>query len=133
MSDAERIRIYARDKYVVPARNRKQTRFSIRAGDVLTELGMNGRAPAVCSALKGKRFWQRNNLRLVEVSGPKTAQSTTVVCTYEFADTQPSSSAPENPWLQLRGALKGVFAEAGGGDAYLRKERDSFSLSQVDQ
>jgi len=54
MSDAEKIRVHAREEYVLPARNRKERRFSIRAGDVVRELGMNGRTPAVCSALKGQ-------------------------------------------------------------------------------
>ncbi len=126
MTDADKIRVYAREKYVVPARNRKEMRFSIRAGDVVRELGMSGRTPAVCSALKGRKFWQGNHLRLVEVSGPKSGLSTTVVCTYEFADTQPSSVPREEPWKRLRGALKDVFAELGGGEAYLRAEREKF-------
>ncbi len=29
-------------------------------------------------------------------------------------------------WLRLRGALKDVYAEYGGGEAYLRKEREAF-------
>jgi hypothetical protein len=32
----------------------------------------------------------------------------------------------EDPWIRLRGALQNVFAELGGGEAYLRKERDNF-------
>lgn len=32
----------------------------------------------------------------------------------------------EKAWLQLRGALKDVYAELGGGEAYLRKEREEF-------
>ena len=30
-------------------------------------------------------------------------------------------------WLRLRGALKDVYAEYGGGEAYLRKERQEFN------
>ncbi len=126
MTDADKIRVHAREKYVVPARNRKELRFSIRAGDVVRELGMSGRTPAVCSALKGRKFWQGNNLRLLEVSGPKSGLSTTVVCTYEFADTKASSLQREDPWIRLRGALKDIFAELGGGEAYLRAERENF-------
>jgi hypothetical protein len=126
MTDADRIRVYAREKYVVPARRRREMRFTIRAGDIVRELGMIGRTPAVCSALKGRKFWQDNNLRLLEVSGPRSGQSTTVVCTYEFVDTRPSPSGPDNPWIRLRGALKDVLAELGCGEAYLRNERDNF-------
>jgi hypothetical protein len=30
-------------------------------------------------------------------------------------------------WMRLRGALKDVYAEYGGGEAYLRKERQDFN------
>ena len=105
-------------------------RFSIRAGDVVSELGIGGgRAPAVCSALKTHQFLRENDLRLIEATGPKSGQSTTVTYTYEFANieggTVPSTNSGD-PWSKLRGALKDVFAEMGGGEAYLRTERSNF-------
>ena len=130
MTDADKIRLHAREKYVLPARSRKETQVSIRAGDIVRDLGLVGRTPAVCNALKGKKFWQGNNLRLIRVNGPKSGQSTTVVCTYEFVDAKSVSSRRNDPWLQLRGALKSVFAELGGGEAYLGAERDSFYASE---
>jgi hypothetical protein len=61
--------------------------------------------------------------------------STTVTYTYEFVDGEksavpegPSGSTPQSrqaAWEKLRGALKDVFAEYGGGEAYLRAERAS--------
>jgi hypothetical protein len=126
MPNADKIRIHSREKYVLPARNKKVKRFSIRAGDVVRELGMNGRVPAVCSALKGHKFLQHNNLRLIEINGPKSGQSTTVTYTYEFVKSKKSDLPKENPWIKLRGALKKVFAELGGGEAYPRNERDNF-------
>jgi hypothetical protein len=126
MRDADRIRMHGRERYVLSALDRKEKSFSIRAGDVVRELKMNGRAPAVCSALKSREFLQDNNLRLVQKSGPKSGQSTTVVYTYEFVNTHPASQK-EDSWMRLRGALKDVYAELGGGEAYLRNERDNFS------
>ena len=126
MTDADKIRVHAREKYVVPARKRKEARFSIRAGDIVRDLGLIGRTPAVCNALRGRKFWRSNSLQLIEVTGPKSGQSTTVVCTYQFADMKPSLGKREDPWIRLRGALKGVFADLGGGEAYLRAERDNF-------
>ena len=35
--------------------------------------------------------------------------------------------ARQQAWLRLRGALKDVYAEYGGGEAYLRKEREEFN------
>jgi hypothetical protein len=102
------------------------SRFSIRAGDVVNELGIGGgRAPAVCSALKTHQFLRDNELRLIEATGPKSGQSTTVTYTYEFANSG-ASAKPEEAWSKLRGALKDVFAELGGGETYLRAERSNF-------
>jgi hypothetical protein len=33
----------------------------------------------------------------------------------------------QQAWFRLRGALKHVYAEYGGGEAYLRKERQEFN------
>lgn len=129
---ADRIREHARRKYVLPARAQKLKRFSIRAGDVEHDLGLTGRTPAVCSALKTRHFLRENNLRLVQTSGPRSGQSTTVTYTYEF-EKPDSVAIQESPWKRLRGALKDVYAEAGGGEAYLRSERRAFHGTQENQ
>jgi hypothetical protein len=129
MRDADKIRMHGKERYVLPARGRKERRFSIRAGDVVRELQIAGRAPAVCSALKSREFLRNNNLQLVEKTGPRSGQSTTVTYTYEFIDTKPSSPK-EDPWTRLRGTLKDVFTQLGGGEQYLRAERDSFYRSR---
>ena len=33
----------------------------------------------------------------------------------------------QQAWLRLRGALKDVYKKYGGGEAYLRKERQEFN------
>jgi hypothetical protein len=64
VKQADRIRAHSREKYVLPARDRKERRFSIRAGDVLRDLKLVGsRAPAVCSALKTRQFLEDEALR----------------------------------------------------------------------
>jgi hypothetical protein len=126
MRHADKIRLHGRERYVLPARERGEARFSIRAGDVVHALGMNGRTPAVCSALRTHQFLRENRLRLVETSGPKSGQSTTVIFTYEFVDGNRSPSEGADAWARLRGALKDIFSEAGGGEAYLRSERRDF-------
>ena len=125
MRDADRIRTYGTERYVLPARGRKERRFSIRAGDVVRELQMSGRTPAVCSALKSREFLQNNNLELVEKTGPPSGQSTTVTYTYEFVNTM-GSSPKNDSWERLRGARKDVLAEFGGGEQYLQAERENF-------
>jgi len=126
MKLADRIRTHSRERYVLPARERKVSRFSIRTGDVVHELGIGGqRAPAVCSALKTRQFLSNNRLHLIEVTGPKSGQSTTVTYTYEFVDVE-DSAKQEDSWAKLRGALKDIFRELGGGETYLRDERSNF-------
>jgi hypothetical protein len=123
---ADAIRTYGRNKYVLPARNQKLRRFSIRAGDVVRELKLYGRVPAVCSALGRSVFLKQNGLKLVESTGPSSGQSTTVTYTYEFVDSSGPAAPSTDAWTELRGSLRHVFAELGGGEAYLRGERESF-------
>jgi hypothetical protein len=129
---ADKIRTHGREKYVVPALKKKIPRFSIRAGEVVRDLGIGwSRTPAVCSALKTHQFLEENGLRLVEMSGPKSGQTTTVTYTYEFADAEPATGKKaEDPWIQLRGAMKDILQKYGGGEAYLRQERENFYPQQ---
>src|SRR5271165_5725926 len=113
MKLADTIRAHGRERYVLPAREKRTPRFSIRAGDVVHELGIGGsRAPAVCSALKTHRFLRDNELRLIKATGPRSGQSTTVTYTYEFANLGVATKT-EDAWSKLRGALKDVFEELG--------------------
>jgi hypothetical protein len=78
---------------------------------------------------KPRKFLQDNNLRLLKEVGPPSGQSTTVTYKYEFLEAaEPSDKSVQlDAWNKLRGALKDVFAEFGGGEAYLRAERASFN------
>ena len=127
MTLSDRIRVYGKEKYAVPARQRSEKRFSIKAGDVVRELRIGASYGAVvCSALKTREFLRDNDLRLVGRTGPPSGQSTTVTYTYEFLEGSRSSPEHDDSWNQLRGTLKDVFAELGGGEAYLRAERGDF-------
>jgi hypothetical protein len=117
------------EKHVLPAREQGEMRFDIRTGDVAREMKLvGGRIPAVCSALKTRQFLDANSLRLISVKGPKSGQSTTVIYTYEFIDERKNAKTldRQDPWIRLRGALKDIFTELGGGENYLRKEREEF-------
>jgi hypothetical protein len=87
---------------------------------------LNGHTPAVCSALKTRAFLEENNLQLVDRSGPKSGQSTTVVYTYEFVNREENNSTVPDPWIELRGIAKDIFASLGGGEAFIRRERENF-------
>lgn len=124
-SVSESVRRHATDTYVRPARNRGERTFSIKVGDVHRAVALRNRVPLVCQALESEKFLQGNELKLVSKTGPPSGQSTTVTYTYEFA----SSKVPfqkDDPWHRLRGVLKDVFAELGGGEQYLQAERNNF-------
>lgn len=117
------------DRYVRPTRHRGERTVSINVGEVHRAVALRNRIPLVCQALESAKFLRANELKLVSKTGPPSGQSTTVTYTYEFIDTKPSSPK-DDPWVRLRGALKDVFAELGGGEDYLRAERDNFYLSR---
>ena len=45
----------------------------------------------------------------------------------ENKPTDENRDSRQQAWLRLRGALKDIYAEYGGGEAYLRQERESFN------
>ena len=125
ISDSDLVRQHASDVYISAARRRGERTLTINVGTVHKALAFSNRVPLVCAALGSKKFLTENHLRLVSKTGPPSGQSTTVTYTYEFLEAQPSAGN-QDAWTKLRGALKDVFAELGGGEAYLRAERSAF-------
>jgi hypothetical protein len=126
-ADSDAIRRHAYEKYITAARRRREKTVAINVGEVHRALALNNRVPLVCAALGSKKFLTEHGLRIVSKTGPPSGQSTTVTYTYELAGNErPSSDAQQEAWQQLRGALKDVYAELGGGEAYLRAEREAF-------
>jgi hypothetical protein len=125
--NSDAIRRHAYERYISCARRRREKTVAINAGEVHRALALNNRVPLVCAALASKKFLTENQLRLISKTGPPSGQSTTVTYTYELAGNErPSLNAQQEAWNQLRGALKDVYAELGGGEAYLRAERQAF-------
>ncbi|MFZ0816266.1 MAG: hypothetical protein WAM78_12150 [Candidatus Sulfotelmatobacter sp.] len=124
-SSSDTIRRHAYQKYVSQARRRKEKTVAINVGQVHRELGLTNRIPLVCAALGSRKFLIEHGLRVVTRTGPRSGQSTTVTYTYELIDS-PSLLDRQDAWNRLRGALKDVYAEYGGGEAYLRAMRASF-------
>lgn len=122
MSDS--VRQHATEAYVRPAKRRGGRRFSINVGDVHKAISLRNRVPLVCQALESEKFLRANELNLVSKTGPPSGQSTTVTYTYEFVNN--GSASNEDSWTRMRGALKQVFAKLGGGEKYLREERERF-------
>jgi hypothetical protein len=67
---ANRIRRFAFERYVVPARATPDTPIRIRSGDLHRAMGLNARMPAVCSALDSMIFQREFALQLIRRTGP---------------------------------------------------------------
>jgi hypothetical protein len=128
-SHAERVRQHVVDEYLSPARRRGKQTASVNVGTVQKAVHLTNRVSLVCTALESQKFLKENQLRLVSKTGPPSGQSTTVTYTFEFINMPKDGdkgSDRQDAWNRLRGALKDVFAELGGGENYLRNERANF-------
>ena len=128
LSDSDLVRKHAAEQYLAAARRRGEKAVSINVGAVHKALTLHNRVPLVCAALASKKFLTENHLRLISKTGPPSGQSTTVTYTYQFVPKEKKDRGVDrqDAWNRLRGALKDVFAELGGGENYLRNERANF-------
>jgi hypothetical protein len=123
----DQIRDHARRQYIEAARRRRERVVQIVAGDVHKALGLSNRVPVVCNALSSKAFLEDNRIALESREGPPSGLSTTVKFTYRFlGETSQAAKGSPSPFFGLRGAAKQVFQALGGGEAFIRAERDQF-------
>lgn len=126
-STADQIREHLRRTYIDPARSRHESTIRILAGDVHKALHLRNRVPAVCQVLSGRKFLIENGLILEKQEGPRSGQSTTAAFVYRLTSKGAGSRDDiEARWQSLRGLGKQVFAALGGGEAFLRSERETF-------
>ena len=128
MKDADIIRTYVVERYIEPARRRGREAVTVVAGHVLRGLGYKGgQAPAVCSALRTQKFLKKHGLT-VDVQGPPSKQSTTTTFTFHLSGRKEPDSGgrPLDAIRDLRGVGRETFAALGGGEQWLRRERESF-------
>ncbi|HZU43889.1 MAG TPA: hypothetical protein VE994_14530 [Terriglobales bacterium] len=123
---SDSVRQHAQEAYIRPARRRGDKFVSINVGQVHRAVALHNRVPLVCQALESEKFLRSNRLRLTSKTGPPSGQSTTVTYTYELIANEAPVAHESDHWLALRGALKDIFSEAGGGERYLGRERDAF-------
>lgn len=82
MTYSDRVRKYAYDSYIRPAKERGERVVRIRAGDVHKALGFKNRLPLICTALGAMKFRREYGLVLRAVEGP--GQSTTTTYVFEL-------------------------------------------------
>lgn len=132
---ADSIRSHVVDHYIDPACRRGEETITIVAKAILRDLQLRGdRAPSVCRALDAKKFCREHDLELVRVDGPKAKSSTTTAFTYRLPQ-RAETGRPQpvrNAIRDLRGIGKDTFAALGGGERWLRKEREAFDAALAD-
>ena len=69
-TQADRIRSFALEHYIVPAKHHGLGEITIRTGDIHRDMGLYTAMPAVCSALGGSKFTTAANVMLIERIGP---------------------------------------------------------------
>jgi hypothetical protein len=126
ISPTDQVRDYARRQYIDAARRRGESVVQIIAGDVHKALGFSNRIAVVCNGLSSKSFLQENRIVLESREGPPSLVSTTVRFTYRLLQENGDRPGSQSPFLGLRGIAKQVFQALGGGEAFIRAERDQF-------
>jgi 5-methylcytosine-specific restriction protein B len=136
-ADASSIRRYIRTHYFEPARKRRETLVTLRAGDIHRELGLRNRVPNVCQVMESKLLEKEAGVKVSSKQGPPSGRGTTLTVTYTV-DLRPAPAAASNQvksmaehpgvalFYALRGQGKEMYAAEGGGEAWLKRERDSF-------
>lgn len=122
--------------YVIPARGRGESILHIRVGNVVKELGWTNRTPSVFSTLSSQSFQHEAGLQLIEKRGGPASggPSTTVQFVYKILNLNSEAGRPSAPSAQGLSLLDlyGIGAEAyrqlGGGEEYLRHEREAIEF-----
>jgi hypothetical protein len=82
---ADRVREFAIDTYIEPARAEGLRAVGVRAGDIDKALGYRyRRLPLICAALRSQKFLTQAHVKLVQESGPPGGASTTTTFHYEL-------------------------------------------------
>lgn len=122
--------------HVQPARTRGEETVKLNVGTVQKELGWTNRTPSIFSTLGSGKFQREAGVELIEKRGgpPSGGPSTTVQFIYRLLPTNKNGDANVSPpangggLLELRGILAAAYRELGGGEAYLRQEREALQF-----
>ena len=131
MQLSEQIRNHVTTAYLEPAKKRGEGLIRIKAGDIHRDLKWVNRVPSVCTTLASQKFQRETGLQLVAKEGPPSGFGTRVIFTYQLpsnnssADSAPKAAKRVKSRLEsLYGIAADVFRELGGGENYIRKERE---------
>jgi hypothetical protein len=132
LKPTEQTKLHVISTYVVPARQRGEKTVQVKVGNVQKELGWTNRTPSVFSTLSSREFQQEAGVSLIEKTGgpPSGGPSTTVEFVYEVLQ-EGDQNAPDPKvvpngagLMDLYGILADAYKQLGGGEEYLRRERE---------
>jgi hypothetical protein len=132
MKPTEQAKKHVIATYVVPARQKGEETVQVRVGSVEKELGWINRTPSVFSTLSSKEFQREAGVELIEKRGgpPSGGPSTTWQFVYRLLEEggvgeQSAKGEPKKAGLlALYGICSEGFAALGGGEEFLRRERN---------
>lgn len=131
----EVVQRYVLSTYVAPAKMRGENTIRIKAGDVHRDLHWVNRVPSVCTTLGSKKFQRETGLELVAKEAPPSGMGTRAVFTYRLSGEK--QSVPPGPKKSLLEALYGtqadVYRQLGGGEEFIRSEREQLHFIKDDQ
>jgi hypothetical protein len=118
--------------YVAPARMRGEKTIQVKVGNIQKELGWTNRTPSVFSTLLSKDFQREAGVELIEKTGgpPSGGPSTTWQLVFHVLDKDEAAApaAKTGPGGEGLMALYGICAKTfkalGGGEEFLRRERE---------
>jgi hypothetical protein len=93
LDGSDRIRLCAMNYFIEPARERRESQVSIRAGDLAAAMGLKNAFPNICQTLGGKKFQ-----KLAQVTSPTSTEpnpSSSTIFTYTL-NSQPEADAVTN-------------------------------------
>jgi hypothetical protein len=136
MKPTEQAKRHVIATYVTPARQKGEETIQVRVGSVEKELGWINRAPSVFSTLSSKEFQREAGVELIEKRGgpPSGGPSTTVQFVYRVLDALRHEGAAKKAapkgigLLDLYGIGADAFKQLGGGEKYLRRERQGLQF-----
>lgn len=130
MSRSEEVLKHVEKAYVEPARQRGEPTIQVRAGDVHRDLRWTNRVPSVCTALASQKLQKAIGAELIGKQGPPSGFSTSVVYTYRLPSGDKGEAKRKKPGGldELYGIAADVFRELGGGENFIRTERENFDF-----
>ena len=77
LDGSDRIRLCAMNYFIEPARERRESQVSIRAGDLAAAMGLKNAFPNICQTLGGKKFQKLAQVTSPTSTEPNPSSSTT--------------------------------------------------------